>query len=169
MKSIREVADQPLQWTQPKTLKREYELRAGNDVVAFLRWEKASGSLAVTVRLAGSESEVAVFRPTGWGGQGVLECTNLPESRALELDLSRADLYNKRGFLGSSAVEQPAVNRWVAGSNPARGATGEFFVIFLFEMRLTQRIFDLLQGRWVVNSRGHGVRLPVSDLTHRTS
>jgi hypothetical protein len=27
-------------------------------------------------------------------------------------------------FLDSSAVEQPAVNRWVAGSNPARGATG---------------------------------------------
>ena len=27
-----------------------------------------------------------------------------------------------RLFLGSSAVEQPAVNRLVAGSNPARGA-----------------------------------------------
>jgi hypothetical protein len=26
-------------------------------------------------------------------------------------------------FLGSSAVEQPAVNRLVAGSNPARGAS----------------------------------------------
>jgi hypothetical protein len=26
-------------------------------------------------------------------------------------------------FPGSSAVEQPAVNRLVAGSNPARGAT----------------------------------------------
>jgi hypothetical protein len=28
-----------------------------------------------------------------------------------------------RVFPGSSAVEQPAVNRLVAGSNPARGAT----------------------------------------------
>jgi hypothetical protein len=26
-------------------------------------------------------------------------------------------------FLGSSVVEQTTVNRWVAGSNPARGAT----------------------------------------------
>ena len=30
-----------------------------------------------------------------------------------------------RSFPGSSAVEQPAVNRLVAGSNPARGATSE--------------------------------------------
>jgi hypothetical protein len=29
----------------------------------------------------------------------------------------------KNIFLGSSVVEQTTVNRWVAGSNPARGAT----------------------------------------------
>ena len=38
-------------------------------------------------------------------------------------------------FPGSSVVEQPAVNRLVAGSNPARGAT------FLLPCTLT---FDLL-------------------------
>lgn len=27
-------------------------------------------------------------------------------------------------FLDSSTVEQPAVNRWVVGSNPTRGAEG---------------------------------------------
>jgi hypothetical protein len=32
-------------------------------------------------------------------------------------------------FPGSSVVEQPAVNRLVAGSNPARGANHSFFVI----------------------------------------
>lgn len=32
-------------------------------------------------------------------------------------------------FPGSSAVEQPAVNRLVAGSNPARGAT-LFFIAY---------------------------------------
>src|SRR5262245_10086220 len=31
-----------------------------------------------------------------------------------------------RVFPGSSAVEQPAVNRLVAGSNPARGAKSQF-------------------------------------------
>lgn len=31
-------------------------------------------------------------------------------------------------FPGSSAVEQLAVNQWVAGSNPARGATLRFFL-----------------------------------------
>ncbi len=30
--------------------------------------------------------------------------------------------YSRAAFLGSSVVEQPAVNRLVAGSNPARGA-----------------------------------------------
>jgi hypothetical protein len=32
---------------------------------------------------------------------------------------------------GSSAVEQPAVNRLVAGSNPARGAIAKFVRCFL--------------------------------------
>lgn len=110
MKSIREVADQPLQWTQPKALKREYELRAGDDVVAFLRWEKAFGSLAaaesadgkwtfkrsgfltpkVTVRIAGSESEVAVLRPT-WRGEGTLECTNGYRYRWLNISFWRSE------------------------------------------------------------------------------
>ena len=34
----------------------------------------------------------------------------------------RAFIAPSRLFPGSSAVEQPAVNRLVAGSNPARGA-----------------------------------------------
>lgn len=91
MKPIREVADQPLRWTQPALLQREYELRAGDEIVATLRWQKAFGSLAqaetadgtwtfkrsgflrpkVTVRVPGSETEVAAFKP-GWGGEGML-------------------------------------------------------------------------------------------------
>jgi hypothetical protein len=91
MKVIREVTDRPLQWTQPALLKREYELHAGDEVVATLRWQKTFGSLAlaetaegawtfkrsgflrpkVTVRVPGSESETAVFNPS-WGGEGTL-------------------------------------------------------------------------------------------------
>jgi hypothetical protein len=91
MKAIREVAEGVLRWTQPTALKREFELRAGDEVVGTLRWQKAFGSLAlaeaaggvwtfkrcgflrpnVTVRLPGSETEAAVFKP-GWGGEGTL-------------------------------------------------------------------------------------------------
>ena len=91
MKPIRGVAGQPLRWTQPTLLKREYELHAGDEVVATLRWQKTFGSLAlaeaadgtwtfkrsgflrpkITVRVPGSETEVAVFKPA-WGGEGTL-------------------------------------------------------------------------------------------------
>lgn len=91
MKPIRAIANQFLRWTQPALLKREYELRAGDEVVATLRWQKTFGSLAlaetangtwtfkrsgflrpkVMVRVPGSETEVATFKP-GWGGEGTL-------------------------------------------------------------------------------------------------
>jgi hypothetical protein len=91
MGSIREVADQPLRWTQPGALKRNCELRAGDEVVETLQWQKAFGSLAladtaagawtlkrsgflrpqVTVRVPGSDAEVAAFKP-GWWGEGTL-------------------------------------------------------------------------------------------------
>jgi hypothetical protein len=97
MMPIPEVVDQSLQWTQPAPLKREYELRAGDKVVATLRWQKAFGSLAlaettagawtfkrsgflrpkVTVRGLGSEKEVAVFK-SSWGGEGTLRFSDGP-------------------------------------------------------------------------------------------
>ena len=92
MRSIRELSGQPLRWAQPGAFTREYELRAGDEVLATLRWQKTFGSLAlaaaadgtwtfkrsgflspqVTVRLPGSEADVAVLRP-GWRGEGALE------------------------------------------------------------------------------------------------
>ena len=91
MRAIRDITEQGLHWTQPSTFNREYELRAGDEVVATLGWQKTGGSLAlarstegnwtfkrsgflsprVTVRLAGSETEVAVFKPS-WRGEGTL-------------------------------------------------------------------------------------------------
>jgi hypothetical protein len=41
MKAIREVDEQHLRWTQPGTFTRDYELRAGDEVLATLRWQKA--------------------------------------------------------------------------------------------------------------------------------
>jgi hypothetical protein len=95
MRSIREVAERPLRWTQPSALSREYELRDGDEVLATLRWQKTFGSLAlaesadgawsfkrsgflgpkVTVRVPGSETEVGVFKP-GWRGEGTLRLSN---------------------------------------------------------------------------------------------
>jgi hypothetical protein len=95
VKSIREFANQPLKWAKPSVLTAAYELRAGEDILATLRWEKTFGSLAVaesadgtwtfkrsgflspkvTVRVPGSESEVAVFKPS-WKGEGTLQGPN---------------------------------------------------------------------------------------------
>ena len=54
-----------------------------------------------------------------------------PLSKRDRLCYMRASIAPSRLFPGSSAVEQPAVNRLVAGSNPARGATARFELWFL--------------------------------------
>lgn len=90
MRPISEMTDQELLWIQPAARRREHELRAGDEVVATLRFQR--GSLAdaeaqghhwtfkrqgfwqprVTVRVAGSDADVAIFRPH-WAGGGTLE------------------------------------------------------------------------------------------------
>ena len=92
MKSIRDVVGEDLFWAQTHALKHEYELRAGDGVVATLRWQKRFGSLAlgeaaegawtfkrggflrphVTIREANSGIEVARFE-AGWLGGGTIE------------------------------------------------------------------------------------------------
>jgi len=105
MRPISEVADQELLWVQPAALKRAHELRAGDQVVATLAFQR--GSLAdavaadnhwtfkregfwhprVTVRIAGADTDVATFRPR-WMGGGTLE---LPGGKTI--DLSPANLW----------------------------------------------------------------------------
>lgn len=90
MRPISETAGEELLWIQPAARRREHELRAGDDVVATLRFQR--GSLAdaeaeghhwtfkrqgfwqprVTVRAPGSDADVAVFRPR-WAGGGALD------------------------------------------------------------------------------------------------
>jgi hypothetical protein len=99
VRSISETADQELLWTQPAAFQREHELRAGDDVVATLRFQR--GSLAdaeaagahwtfkrqgfwqprVTVRTAGSDADLATFHPR-WVGGGTLE---FPDGHAQRL------------------------------------------------------------------------------------
>jgi hypothetical protein len=88
--SLSELAGQELLWIQPSARKREHELRAGDDVIATLRFQR--GTLAdaeadghhwtfkrqgfwqprVTVRVAGSDADLATFHPR-WTGGGALE------------------------------------------------------------------------------------------------
>jgi len=90
VKTIKEVALGGLLWVQPSRMKQEFELRAGEEVVGTLRWERASlatGETAnqswtfkregfwhprITVRVAGSDDNIATFQP-GWAGGGTLE------------------------------------------------------------------------------------------------
>lgn len=98
MPSIADVAGQELIWVQPAALRREHELRAGDQVVGTLSFQR--GSLAdaetdghhwtfkrsgfwhprVTAREAGADQDVGVFRPH-WGGGGVLESPDGHEIR----------------------------------------------------------------------------------------
>jgi hypothetical protein len=93
MKQVRDLIGQPMKWVQTNAKERTYQLRAGDDVLATLVWQKPSGSLAlgetsdgkwtfkrtgffspiVTVRAAGSEADIAVFTPDWYVGRGTLE------------------------------------------------------------------------------------------------
>jgi hypothetical protein len=90
VRTISETVGEELLWTQPAARRREHDLRAGDDVVGTLRFQR--GTLAdaeseaqhwtfkregfwqprVTVRVPGSDADVAVFRPH-WAGGGTLE------------------------------------------------------------------------------------------------
>jgi hypothetical protein len=90
----------PLVWSQPKAMRREYQLSNGDELVGRLRFEKFSGSLAtaevasqnwtfkregflhprVTVRAPNSDvNNLAVFHPS-WSGGGVVE---FPDGRQI--------------------------------------------------------------------------------------
>ena len=88
--SISDVAGQELVWNQPAARRRDHELRAGDQVVGTLHFQR--GTLAdaeadghhwtfkrqgfwhprVTVRLHGSDADIGVFHPH-WTGGGTLE------------------------------------------------------------------------------------------------
>ena len=97
MPTIRQADREALRWIQAGARGRDFDLLAGDAVLARLRWAKTSGSLAlaesedgrfsfkrtgflspkVTVRAPGSASNAAIFKPN-WEGDGTLE---LPDGR----------------------------------------------------------------------------------------
>jgi hypothetical protein len=90
MKKISELAAGELVWVQPARLKQEFELRAGDEVIGTLRWQRSSLAIAetaeqswtfkregfwhprITARIAGSDDNIATFQP-GWAGGGTLD------------------------------------------------------------------------------------------------
>ena len=90
MKKITDVADHELIWAQPSFAKTKYELRAGDEVVATIQFQRATLARAdaegeawtfkregfwrqrVTVRREGSDDNIAIFRPYAFGGGELL-------------------------------------------------------------------------------------------------
>jgi hypothetical protein len=126
-------AGQELKWVQRSARKQAYELRAEEEVIGSLVWQR--GSLAVgetadhrwtitregflhrrvTVRLADSELNTAVFHPS-WSGGGILELTSGRVLRFQAANLWRSQwewqetegealvrFKSRRGFLKSGA------------------------------------------------------------------
>ncbi len=98
MKSMREVAGGELDWVQPARTKQAFELHSGDEVFGTLVWarmslatcETADGSWTfkregfwhprITVRLVGSDDNVALFSPN-WGGGGTLDIVGRQQLR----------------------------------------------------------------------------------------
>ncbi len=93
MNKIAEVIGGELEWVQPSAWKMQYELRAGEEIVATLRFRSSFGSFATaesadgcwtfkrvgfwqtrgTIRGCESENELATFKNNTWSGGGTLE------------------------------------------------------------------------------------------------
>lgn len=90
MKRLSDVAGDTLLWEQTSRRQPTYALKAGDDVIATLRWQRGSLAITdvadrswsfkragfcrprVTIRPTGSELETAIFH-LNWSGTGTLE------------------------------------------------------------------------------------------------
>jgi hypothetical protein len=102
MRKLYEVADQSLKWSQPSTFKNAYELRAGDELIATLKFKSVFGSFATgesadgswtfkrvgfwqtraTIRAADSETELASFKDKTWASGGTLSMADGRQLRA---------------------------------------------------------------------------------------
>ncbi|HEY0765862.1 MAG TPA: hypothetical protein VGD61_26010 [Pyrinomonadaceae bacterium] len=96
MRKIADVVGQELEWVQPSVFKMQYELRAGDELAATLRFRSSFGSLAtgesadgcwtfkrigfwqtrVTVRACSDDVDIASFKNNTWSGGGTLELSD---------------------------------------------------------------------------------------------
>ena len=93
MDKIAELIGREVKWVQPSAWKMEFELRAGDELIATLRFRSSWGSFATaesadgcwtfkrigfwqtkaTIRTCGSEADIALFNNNTWSGGGTLE------------------------------------------------------------------------------------------------
>src|SRR5262245_49318283 len=98
MMNLGELTGQTLKWVQPHTFKLDYELHAGDQIVATLRYPRFFDTFAiatsadgtwtfkggdfrqptVSIRVYRTETDLAVFKKNMWTGSGILE---LPDGR----------------------------------------------------------------------------------------
>jgi hypothetical protein len=119
--TIAEAAGQDLVWVQPARSKQAFELRAANDLVATLQFARASLATAetaeqkwtfkregfwhpqITVRMPGSDINVAVFKPA-WTGGGALDL-----AQGKQLRFGAANFWHTQ-WSWTDPVGQPLVN-----------------------------------------------------------
>lgn len=93
-----ELTGHKLKWVQPHTFKLNYELHAGDQIAATLRYPRFFDTFAIAssadgtwtfrggdfrqptvhIRVQGEETDLAVFKKNMWRGGGILE---LPDGR----------------------------------------------------------------------------------------
>jgi hypothetical protein len=101
MLRIADLTGRQLEWKQPTMMKMEFELQAGGELAATLRFRSSFGSLAtaesgdgcwtfkrvgfwqpyITARACGEDADLATFRHNTWSGGGTLA---LPDGRQLK-------------------------------------------------------------------------------------
>ncbi len=102
MKTIAELRGMEIRWVQPKAFTQEYELQAGGEIAATLRFRRSFRSFAtaesadgawtfkraglfrtrVIIRIVGLETDLAVFKYSIWKRGGTLEISNGRRYRA---------------------------------------------------------------------------------------
>lgn len=71
MRTLHEIAGQPLMWLQPRAMKHVFELHCGDEVLGTIRWPSSWNSAAVAELAEGS----CIFKRSGFRQQVSLEAS----------------------------------------------------------------------------------------------
>jgi hypothetical protein len=137
MKSIKEFADEHLTWFQPKAIHQFYELRSEKELYGTVNFPKSFGSLAeaesadgkwtfkrigffqikITIREAGSENDLAVFKPkwTGYAGSVEFADGKIFHWQSSNFFATKFDLHDSNGnalFSFRHGVDEQKLKDW---------------------------------------------------------
>jgi hypothetical protein len=137
MNPMNTVANEELNFIQPKATQQYYELRTKDKVYGTLNFPKLSGSLAeaesssgkwtfkrvgffqtkITIRNYGEENDIAVFKPNMMSTTGLLEMTNGKKFQweSSNFWATRLEFKNEKGetlVSFRSGVEDPKLKDW---------------------------------------------------------